>query len=378
MKKRVLMVFGTRPEAIKMATLALSLKRNKDINFKICITSQHTKMLAQVMNFFKIKADYDLKVMKKAQSLSSLTSRIILKLEPIFEKFKPDLVMVHGDTSTTLASSLSAYYHQTKICHIEAGLRTHNKYSPWPEEMNRNLVGSLADLNFAPTESSKNNLLKEGVKSKDIHVVGNTVIDALKMTINIINGNPGLEDKIKKSLPNIDYDKKIVLVTGHRRENFGDGIKNICKALLEISKRKDVQIIYPVHLNPNVKDIVNKKLGNSNNIFLIEPVTYEVFTFLINKSYLILTDSGGIQEEAPALGKPVLVMRDTTERDEAIKANTAILVGTKDKMIISRTFDLLDNKVLYKKMAVSKNPFGDGKSTQRIIKKILNFLNESK
>ena len=244
--------------------------------------------------------------------------------------------------------------------------------------MNRNLVGSLADLNFAPTESSKNNLLKEGVKSKDIHVVGNTVIDALKMTINIINGNPGLEDKIKKSLPNIDYDKKIVLVTGHRRENFGDGIKNICKALLEISKRKDVQIIYPVHLNPNVKDIVNKKLGNSNNIFLIEPVTYEVFTFLINKSYLILTDSGGIQEEAPALGKPVLVMRDTTERDEAIKANTAILVGTKDKMIISRTFDLLDNKVLYKKMAVSKNPFGDGKSTQRIIKKILNFLNESK
>ena len=377
MKKKVLMVFGTRPEAIKMATLAIALRQNKDLNFKICITSQHTKMLTQVMNFFKIKADYDLKVMKKSQSLSSLTSNIILKLEPIFVEFKPDMVIVHGDTSTTLASSLSAYYHQSKICHIEAGLRTHNKYSPWPEEINRSLVGSLADIHFAPTKSSKENLLREGIKSKNIHVVGNTVIDALNKTVSVINEDSTLEDKIKKSLPDIDYDKKIILVTGHRRENFGQGIKNICKALLNISKRKDVQIIYPVHLNPNVKDVVNKQLGYSNNIFLIEPVNYEVFTFLISKSYLILTDSGGIQEEAPALGKPVLVMRDTTEREEAIKANTAILVGTKDNVITSKTNTLLDNKALYKKMAISKNPFGDGKSTQRIVSKIIKFLNVS-
>lgn len=374
MKKRLLMVFGTRPEAIKMAPLALTLKKNKKINFKICITSQHKQMLYQVLNFFNIKPDYDLKVMRRSQSLSSLTSKIILSLEPIFAEFKPDMVIVHGDTTTTLSASLAAYYHKSAICHIEAGLRTHNKNSPWPEEINRNLVGSLADLHFAPTQSSKENLILEGINKRNIHVVGNTVIDALMKTIEIINKNPLLESQIKKSLPAINNSKKTILVTCHRRESFGTGIKNICKALLILSKRKDLQIIYPVHLNPNIKNIVTKSLSSASNIFLTEPLSYEAFTYLIGKSYLILTDSGGIQEEAPALGKPVLVMRDTTERLEALQANTAILVGTLAKDIILNTNKLLDNGHLYKRMSIAKNPFGDGKSSERIVKKIINFI----
>lgn len=368
--KKNLIVFGTRPEAIKMAPLVKEFLKNKnDFDTRVCVTAQHREMLDQVLDFFELTPDYDLDLMKPNQNLYTLTSDIILGLKPILEDFKPDFVYVHGDTSTTMATSIAAFYGGAKVCHVEAGLRTHNKYSPFPEEMNRQVTGRIADIHFAPTITSKENLLLENIPETSILITGNTVIDALLQSSDKVNSIEN--DEIESLKSTIDFNKKIILVTGHRRENHGDGFINICAALKEIAiSNPEVQIIYPVHLNPNVKGPVYEILGDISNIKLINPLAYPAFVWLMNQSYIIITDSGGVQEEAPSLGKPVLVMRDTTERPEAVEAGTVILVGTNKEKIINECLDLLNNKERYEQMSALHNPYGDGKACERIVKYI--------
>ena len=368
--KKILIVFGTRPEAIKMAPLVKEFKKFSDkFDTKVCVTAQHREMLDQVLDFFEIKPDYDLNLMKPGQNLFTLTADVIVAMKTILEEFKPDYVFVHGDTTTSTAAALSSYYAGVKVCHVEAGLRTNNKLSPFPEEMNRQLTGRLADLHFAPTEQAKLNLLSEGVQSNTIFVTGNTVIDALLYAKDKVEK---VEDNQIESLKKIiDSSKKLIVVTGHRRENFGDGFINICKALKELALKEDAQIIYPVHLNPNVMEPVYSILGNLHSVHLIEPLAYPAFVWLMKQSKLIITDSGGVQEEAPSLGKPVLVMRDTTERPEAVTAGTVVLVGTNADRIIQESELLLNNSEIYKSRSSLHNPYGNGDSASIIVNEIL-------
>ncbi|MDQ1805388.1 non-hydrolyzing UDP-N-acetylglucosamine 2-epimerase [Chryseobacterium sp. PTM-20240506] len=366
MKIKNLIIFGTRPEAIKMAPLVKEFKKNADFETKVCVTAQHREMLDQVLSFFDIKPDYDLNLMKPNQNLYSLTADIITEMKSVLDDFQPDFIYVHGDTTTTMAASIAGFYSGAKVCHVEAGLRTHNKRSPFPEEINRQVTGRIADYHFAPTEQSKSNLISESVAEKDILVTGNTVIDALLDSSERVTK---IENDEIESLKNIvDTNKRLILVTGHRRENHGQGFINICEALKEIAVvNSDVQIIYPVHLNPNVKGPVYEILSGIDNIKLIDPLAYPAFVWLMTQSYMIITDSGGVQEEAPSLGKPVLVMRDTTERPEAVDAGTVILVGTDKNKIVSEAQNLLTDTQRYQMMSALHNPYGDGKACQRIV-----------
>jgi len=365
-KKKNLIIFGTRPEAIKMAPLVKTFLKDDSFETRVCVTAQHREMLDQVLNFFEIEVDYDLDLMKPNQNLYSLTGDIINGLKPILEDFTPDYVYVHGDTTTTMASSLAGFYSGAKVCHVEAGLRTFNKRSPFPEEINRSVTGRIADIHLAPTQASCDNLLNENIDKEAIIITGNTVIDALLYSTEKVEK---IQDQdIEKLKTKINSDKKIILVTGHRRENHGEGFINICKALKEIAERfNDIEIIYPVHLNPNVQKPVYELLGDIENIKLIPPLPYPAFVWLMNKSKLIITDSGGVQEEAPSLGKPVLVMRDTTERPEAVDAGTVILVGTDTAKIINEATKLLTDNELYHKMSALHNPYGDGNACKRIV-----------
>ncbi|MDD2886287.1 MAG: UDP-N-acetylglucosamine 2-epimerase (non-hydrolyzing) [Aliarcobacter sp.] len=377
-QKKILLVFGTRPEAIKMAPLVKAFEKEESIISKVCVTAQHREMLDQVLDMFDIKPDYDLNIMKAGQDLFDVTTNVLLGLKDVLNDFNPDVVLVHGDTTTTSASSLAAFYNKIKVGHVEAGLRTGDIYSPWPEEANRQITGVLANYHFAPTTTSEKNLLKENKNPNDIIVTGNTVIDALFLALDKIERNDNLKSKIVDTI-NSQYklqdNKKIILVTGHRRENFGQGFINICEALKTLAiNNPDVDIVYPVHLNPNVQKPVNEILSNTPNIYLIEPLQYEQFIYMMNKSYFIITDSGGVQEEAPSLGKPVLVMRDTTERPEAVDAGTVKLVGTNKESIIKEAQKLLDNKEKYEKMSKAHNPYGDGKACEKIVK----FIKETK
>ncbi|MDD5457669.1 MAG: UDP-N-acetylglucosamine 2-epimerase (non-hydrolyzing) [Candidatus Margulisbacteria bacterium] len=397
--KKVLVVFGTRPEAIKMAPVVLELKKHpKKIITKVCVTAQHRQMLDQVLQIFDIKPDFDLNIMKKNQDLYDITSRVLLEMKKVLQHFKPDLVLVHGDTTTTLATTLAAFYQKIAVGHVEAGLRTYNLFSPWPEEVNRQISDRICTYHFAPTEQNLNNLAKENIPLNNILVTGNTVIDALQLITKKIKNNSKLEKELENTIKDYGYNitklraqgselgalkkstqrlndsttKQLILVTGHRRENFGEGFINICEALKTIAlKHPDIDIVYPVHLNPNVRKPVFEILKNIKNIYLIEPLDYLPFVYLMNKACLIITDSGGIQEEAPGLGKPVLVMRDTTERPEGIAAGTVRLVGTNKNMIIKETGKLLSDSNAYEKMAKAHNPYGDGKASQRITKYIL-------
>lgn len=375
---KVMFAFGTRPEAIKMAPLIKAFQEEKDFMVKICATAQHRQMLDQVLNIFDIKPDYDLNIMKPGQDLSEVTTNVIKKMKHVLSDFKPDILLVHGDTATTSACSIAAFYQKIKVGHIEAGLRTGNIYNPWPEEINRQITGVIANYHFTPTQTSKNNLLRENKIKENIIVTGNTVIDSLYLILDRIKKDLTFKNKILKSVRDqyhlIDS-KKFILVTGHRRENFGDGFINICKALKTIAdKNPTIDIVYPVHLNPNVQKPVNKILSSSKNIHLIQPLSYENFVFMMNKSYFIITDSGGIQEEAPSLGKPVLVMRETTERPEAVESGTVKLVGTNYHFIKNQAQILLDDKNEYEKMSKAHNPYGDGHASQRII----NFIKTKK
>ncbi len=381
MTKKVLTVFGTRPEAIKMAPVVKALDADSS-HFQgvVCVTAQHREMLDQVLDLFDIVPDYDLDIMKPGQDLFDVTSNVLLGMKNVLEAEKPDLVLVHGDTSTTLAASLAAYYCRIPLGHVEAGLRTFNKFAPYPEEMNRKITGCLSDLHFAPTDKAKENLLNEGVREGNIHVTGNTVIDALFMARNKLL-RTGLVEAITDDLitrfPSLASLRErfmtgngapMILVTGHRRENFGEGFENICRALHELTQRfADIQIIYPVHLNPNVQEPVRRLLGSNARIHLIDPLEYLPFLMLMDRSYLIITDSGGIQEEAPSLGKPVLVMRDTTERPEAVEAGTVLLVGTDTRLIVKETSRLLGDKAAYQEMSRAHNPYGDGHAAARIL-----------
>lgn len=365
-----MLVFGTRPEAIKMAPLALQLKQQEgSFESKVCVTGQHRQMLDQVLELFNLTPDFDLNLMKPGQTLSDITSGVLKGLEQVFAEWTPDVVLVHGDTATTFAASLAAYYHKIEVGHVEAGLRTGDIYSPWPEEANRKLTGALTTYHFAPTQSSYNNLVKENIDPKNITITGNTVIDALLTVQKKVETDQTVIAQFEQKFEFLDPTKKLILVTGHRRENFGQGFLNICTALANIAKQyPDVQIIYPVHLNPNVQKPVNELLSGISNIYLIAPQDYLPFVYLMNRSYLILTDSGGIQEEAPSLGKPVLVMRDTTERPEAVEAGTVKLVGTDAALIQQSVTELLDNPDLYQTMAAAHNPYGDGTACQQIIR----------
>jgi len=367
MQKRILIIFGTRPEAIKMAPVVKAFQSDDRFEVKICVTAQHRGMLDQVLELFAIKPDYDLDIMKQNQGLTGITCSILMGLEPILQEFSPDRILVHGDTSTTFAASLAAYYQKIPVGHVEAGLRTHNIYSPWPEEANRKLTAVLTDLHFAPTSASRDNLLQENIAEKNIIVTGNTVIDALQHVQESIQNNTELSSQLASQFPFIDTTKKIVLVTGHRRESFGDGFENICQALRELALRGDIQVIYPVHLNPHVREPVNRLLKNIEHVHLIEPQDYLPFVYLMSIAHIILTDSGGVQEEAPSLGKPVLVMRDTTERPEAVVAGTVKLVGADKTKIIQNVSLLLDDQDEYLKTSFAHNPYGDGQASQRII-----------
>lgn len=364
--KKILFIFGTRPEAIKLAPLILEFKKQKNFITKVCITSQHREMLEQVINFFQLPVDYDLSIMEHNQSLFKISSKIIQSIEPVLEEFQPDLIFVQGDASSAFLGALAGFYKKIKIAHVEAGLRSYNKYAPFPEEINRVLISHIADYHFAPTKKAKENLLKEGVK-KNIWVVGNTVIDALFLALKNVKKS---EEQYKNFFKFLDFNKKIILVTGHRRESFGGPFRQICLALKELAEKfkDEIEIVYPVHLNPNVRKPVFDILSGQKNIHLIEPLSYPYLVWLLEKSCFVLTDSGGIQEEAPSLGKPVLVMREVTERIEGIKAGTAKLVGVKKESIVKNSVKLLTDKNLYQKMAKKKNPYGDGKSTERIVK----------
>ena len=358
---KVMAVFGTRPEAIKMAPLVKTLKADPYFDVKVCVTAQHREMLDQVLDLFEIEPEYDLNIMKKGQTLSMITSAVIEGLDKVFEKEMPDIVLVHGDTTTSFAAALSAFYHQIPVGHVEAGLRTFDKYSPYPEEMNRQMTGRLTDIHFSPTERNKKNLLAENVADKKIYITGNTVIDAL---LDVAGREYTFDKELGKVLSS---GKRIIAVTCHRRENLGEYMANIFSALADIAKEyKDVEIVYPVHLNPQVKDAAEKYLGGLNNVHLIAPLSYQPFTKLLQASYLVVTDSGGIQEEAPALGKPVLVVRKETERPEAVEAGTVKLSGVERKDIYNDIKELLDDKNCYDKMANAVNPYGDGKASLRI------------
>lgn len=378
LKKTILIVFGTRPEAIKMAPLVIALQKYPTLfSVSVCITGQHREMLDQVLTIFGIHPAYDLAIMQKSQDLYDITSKVVLGMREVLIKAKPDIVLVHGDTVTSMAASLAAFYQQIPIGHVEAGLRTHNRYSPWPEEMNRQLTGRLATYHFAPTAGAKANLLAENVNEQNILVTGNTVIDALFDVISKMESNPMLEGELSNQLLKNGYDttrlnqgRKLVLITGHRRENFGDGFVNICNALKMLAEKyHSVDFVYPVHLNPNVQTPVYEILEDSihKNVFLIAPLDYFHFVYLMKQSAIILTDSGGIQEEAPSLGKPVLVMRDTTERPEAVLAGTVKLVGAHTDRIVNGVSELLDNESEYQQMAFATNPYGDGKAAERIV-----------
>lgn len=377
--KVVLLVFGTRPEAIKMAPLVKEFQKSiQEFKVVVCVTGQHREMLDQVLHIFDIKPDYDLNVMKQGQDLYDVTSRVLLGMRDVLKEVRPDIVLVHGDTTTSTAAALAAFYQQIPVGHIEAGLRTHNIYSPWPEEMNRLLTGRIATYHFSPTSLSRQNLLNEGVKEEAIIVTGNTVIDALYMVVNKIKNDKILDANLENILRNAGYDvnrlndqKKLVLITGHRRENFGDGFISMCTAIKDLTKKyPNVDFVYPMHLNPNVRkpihEVFGEDLSNLGNMFFIEPLEYLSFVYLMEKSTLVLTDSGGIQEEAPGLGKPVLVMRDTTERPEALEAGTVKLVGTDYDKIVNEVSALLDDKVYYEKMSKAVNPYGDGNASGRI------------
>ncbi|MDH5601552.1 MAG: UDP-N-acetylglucosamine 2-epimerase (non-hydrolyzing) [Gammaproteobacteria bacterium] len=368
---KVLSVFGTRPEAIKMAPLVHALANDSRFESKVCVTAQHREMLDQVLELFELQPEYDLNLMKAGQTLNDVTANILLKLKPVLTSFKPDIVLVHGDTATTFAASLAAYYEQIPVGHVEAGLRTGNIYSPWPEEANRKLTGALTKYHFAPTEISKSNLIAEGISEEDIFVTGNTVIDALLMVKEKLETNEKLSEELSKQFSFLNPEQKLILVTGHRRESFGGGFERICQSLASIAQKyPDVQILYPVHLNPNVQEPVNRLLHGIENIILIEPQDYLPFVYLMNKSHIILTDSGGIQEEAPALGKPVLVMRETTERPEAVEAGTVKLVGTDVDVIVNTVSTLIEDKKHYESMSFAHNPYGDGQACSRIISSI--------
>ena len=370
--KKILIVFGTRPEAIKMAPLVHALMKDSRFEAKVCVTAQHREMLDQVLELFGIEPDFDFNIMKAGQTLNEVTSTILISLKPVLEDFKPDIVLVHGDTATTFAAALAAYYQQIKVGHVEAGLRTGNIYSPWPEEANRKLTSAITNYHFAPTLGSKENLLNEGISEADICVTGNTVIDALFWVRNKFNNDSSLSTELALKFDYLDPDKKLILVTGHRRESFGGGFERICEALRQIAfKNPDVQVLYPVHLNPNVQEPVNRLLSDLDNVFLIEPQKYLPFCYLMERASIILTDSGGIQEEAPSLGKPVLVMRESTERPEAVDAGTVRLVGTDVGKIVKQVDLLLANNSEYQKMSKAHNPYGDGNSSMRILEKIL-------
>ncbi len=370
-KKRVLTIFGTRPEAIKMAPVIKILEKNSNILSRVCVTAQHREMLDQVLNIFDIKPDYDLNLMKKNQDLYDITANVLLNLKSIFMDFKPDLVLVHGDTTTSAAAALAAYYQQIKVGHIEAGLRTYNIYNPWPEEINRQITGVIANYHFTPTEESRKNLISENKDPSTILVSGNTVIDSLFFILNKFKNTPSLEKYILELLKRegvlLNQKRKFILITSHRRENFGEGFINMCEALKSIALTyPNIDIIYPVHLNPNVQKPVKEILSSIDNIYLIKPLQYDAFVYLMNQAYFIITDSGGVQEEAPSLGKPVLVLRNTTERPEAISAGTVKLIGTNKEKIIQEIRQLLDNRNLYLQMSQAHNPYGDGKACQRI------------
>ena len=370
---KILCVFGTRPEAIKMAPIVESLKSSTGIETKVCVTAQHREMLDQVLELFGILPEYDLNLMKSDQSLNDITSSIVLGLQPVLSDFQPDLVLVHGDTTTTLAASLACYYQKIPVGHVEAGLRTGDIYSPWPEEINRKIAATIATLHFAPTEKAKLNLKNEGVFSNQILVTGNTVIDALLKVVAKLE-NDCQQSALFDAEFGIDPTKRLILVTGHRRESFGGGFDRICDAIATLAQRDDVQIIYPVHLNPNVKGPVESKLGKINGVRLIPPQNYLPFVHLMSRADIILTDSGGVQEEAPSLGKPVLVMRDTTERPEAVESGTVKLVGTNTELIVNEALTLLDDAASYERMARAHNPYGDGLASRRIRDAIRDFF----
>lgn len=368
---KILVVFGTRPEAIKIAPVIKELKATSACEIIVCVTGQHKEMLNQVLELFKIEPDYNLAVMKENQTLTSLTSKLIEELDVVIKKEKPGCVIVHGDTTTAMVASLSAFYNQTDVAHVEAGLRTNDIYSPWPEEFNRQSIGLVAKYHFAPTSQAESNLLKAGVQKKQVFVTGNTVIDALIWVSEQIDSNPSLNKTLQADFSFLSEDKKMILVTGHRRENFGQGFLHICEALAEVAQNNpNVEVVYPVHLNPNVKKPVHDLLENIPNIHLIEPQPYLHFVYLLKKSHIILTDSGGVQEEAPSLGKPVLVMREVTERPEAVMAGTVKLVGTDKNKIISNITKLLNDNELYEQMRRSHNPYGDGLASRRIAKEL--------
>lgn len=374
-----MLVFGTRPEAIKMAPLVKEFQKDNNIETQVCVTGQHRQMLDQVLELFKIKPNYDLNIMKAGQDLYDVTSQVIIGMRDILKTAKPDIVLVHGDTTTSTATALAAFYQQIPVAHVEAGLRTHNIYSPWPEEMNRQITGRIATYHFSPTELSKTNLIKENIDSKNIIITGNTVIDALFYVIKKIKADNTLSENLYQNLVQCGYDtqrlnngRQLILITGHRRENFGDGFIHMCKAIKSlVQKYPNVDFVYPMHLNPNVRkpihEVFGENLSELSNMFFIEPLEYFSFIYLMEKATIILTDSGGIQEEAPSLGKPVLVMRDTTERPEAVEAGTVKLVGTNYDTIINSVSDLLDNEKSYLQMSQSTNPYGDGKACERIV-----------
>ncbi len=383
-RMKVMLVFGTRPEAIKMAPLVLEMKKHEEIDTIVCVTGQHREMLDQVLSIFSIKPDYDLQIMKQGQDLYDVTSKVLVGMRDVLSAEKPDVVLVHGDTTTSMAAALAAFYQQIPVGHVEAGLRTYNIYSPWPEEVNRQITSRLAQFNFAPTPLSRENLLRENVDDSKIVVTGNTVIDALHLVVERIKNDAELSKELELGLQKSGYDvsrlsdgRRLVLITGHRRENFGDGFINVCQAIKELhTKYPNVDFVYPMHLNPNVRrpihDTFGEDLSGLGNLFFIEPLEYLSFVYLMEKSTIVLTDSGGIQEEAPGLGIPVLVMRDTTERPEAVTAGTVKLVGTSFERIVTEVSTLLDDNNAYEKMSGAVNPYGDGKACNRIVNHLTN------
>lgn len=382
-RKKIMLVFGTRPEAIKMAPLVKEFRKHPNMfETIVCVTGQHRQMLDQVLEIFDIQPDYDLNIMKQGQDLYDITAGVLIGMRDVLDKEKPDVVLVHGDTTTSTAAAISAFYRQIPVGHVEAGLRTHNLYSPWPEEMNRQVTGRIAEYNFAPTPLSKENLLKENVAEEKISVTGNTVIDALYMVVDEIKNNHSLNSELNNILKKAGYDvdrlkndKKLILITGHRRENFGDGFISMCRAIKALTEKyPDVDFVYPMHLNPNVRKPIHEVFGENlkglGNMFFIDPLEYLSFVYLMEKSNIVLTDSGGIQEEAPGLGKPVLVMRDTTERPEALSAGTVKLVGTDYDKIVNEVSHLIDDKDHYEKMSKTVNPYGDGHACERIVNRL--------
>lgn len=370
-KTKILVVIGTRPEAIKMAPLVHALLAEPKFKTLVCLTAQHRQMLDQVLEIFGIKADIDLNLMKPGQQLAELTSSVLMAIDKVLETHQPDCILVHGDTTTAMAAGLAAFYRQIAVGHVEAGLRTYDVQHPWPEEMNRQVIDVMANFYYAPTEKSRDNLLAEKIAAEKIFVTGNTVIDALLMTTIRIQNDAQLQAQLASVFPYLDSHKKLILVTGHRRENHGDGLTHVCHALAQLAQRDDVQVVYPVHLNPNVREVVMPTLANQKNIFLIEPQDYLHFVYLMNQAHLILTDSGGIQEEAPSLGKPVLVLRDVTERPEAVEAGTVQLVGTETQKIIEECTHLLDDKNYYQQFLQRANPYGDGTASAQIVQSLL-------